>query len=648
MTRLFPFSAIVGQELMKKALLLNAVNPSIGGVLIRGEKGTAKSTLARALAELLPEIEVVDGCPYSCSPANIMPDCPHCSTAGEPVPRLRRMRVVNLPANATEDRVAGSLDMEHALQHGTRRFEPGVLAEAHRGILYIDEVNLLDDHIVDLLLDAAAMGVNTVEREGLSFSHPARFLLIGTMNPEEGDLRPQLLDRFALCVDAESLMDEKDRAEIVRRRLWWEEEPGAYCARHEKHQHRIAEKIVRAKELLPSVRISDRQIARASRICIELDVRSHRADIVMARTARTIAAFDGRRRVRERDIKQAALMALPHRLRRRPFEETRLDPEQVDQALQKPEPKQQPPQPSESGGQAQQDLPHSTSQEQVFEIGSSPDVAIPEPAPLKKQAAAAGRRSKAATESTRGRAARTEIPSGRVDANNIAIDATLRAAGQDQKNPVSEGGVTIRPDHIRVKRRTRPAGTTIVFVVDASGSMAAAQRMAAAKGAVLALLRDAYVKRNRVALVTFRGNRSEVLLQPTDNVERAHGHLKELPTGGRTPLAHGLAGALELTHQIHQRNPEAHLLCVLISDGKANVPYAATPAEGVTPYEEAVDFARQLTRSHSRLIVLDTEDDFLSLGLARKLADAACADYVKLSQIEAGNIETAVRERLND
>ncbi len=640
MTTQYPFTAITGQPQMKEALILNAINPAIGGVLIRGEKGTAKSTLARALAELLPEIETAEGCPFNCSPDSPMPECPHCSATGEIRPAMRPMPVITLPANATEDRVAGTLDVEYALKHGKRRFEPGVLAAAHRGILYIDEVNLLDDHIVDLLLDAAAMGVNTVEREGLSFTHPARFLLIGTMNPEEGDLRPQLLDRFSLCVDAGALMDIGERTEIVRNRIAWENDPAAFADRFQQQQQNLARDIRAACTLLPRVTISEELIQLAARICIELDVRSHRADIVMTRAALTLAAFDGREQVSEDDIKKAALMSISHRMRRRPFEESRLDPDKIDDALQQPEKNQE--QQSEN---APDDLQQEAPPDRTFEIGQTPDVTLSATEARPKHASSSGKRTKTTAPGRRGRAARAVEPHGPVSSSDIALDATLRAAAPDQMDCASNDVVHIRPDHIRAKQRTQSAGTTVILAVDASGSMAASERMAAAKGAALALLQDAYVKRNRVALLAFRDDRHEVLLQPTDNVDLAHEHLKELPTGGRTPLAHGLAGGLELAHQIRQRDPDVEIMIALLSDGKANVPYARTET---TPFDEAVDFARQLTLAGIRLVVLDAEDDFLSLGLAKKLAEASQAEYVKLSHIEATSIESAVRDRLQD
>ncbi len=641
MSGVFPFTAIVGQELMKQALILNAVNPLIGGVLIRGEKGTAKSTLARALAELLPEIPVVPGCPFHCDPAAPFRDCPHCATTTEHAIEMHRMRVVTLPANATEDRVAGTLNVEHALKHAERRFEPGVLAEAHRGILYIDEVNLLDDHIIDLLLDAAAMGVNTVEREGISFSHPARFMLIGTMNPEEGDLRPQLLDRFSLCVDASALMDKDTRAEIIRRRIAWERDGTLFAAGFADQQRQLQAAIAAARALLPQVTVDDERLEDAARICIQLDVRSHRADIVMVRTAMTIAAYAARTEVSRDDIRQAALLSLPHRMRKRPFEESRLDPDKIEQAL---DPRDKHSSVSSTAADAPVPAPHETQTETTFESAAMPEITLPLPTDGNRWHSATGRKSPATASARRGRYARSALPDGPVAGSDIAIDATLRAAAPHQNNRKPAEAICIAPEHLRIKRRKSPARTTILFVVDASGSMAAAARMAAAKGAVLNLLRDAYVKRQRVALLAFRDAGAEVLLPPTDNVDLAHEQLQNLPTGGRTPLAHGLAKALELVQHIRQATPDTLLMIVLISDGRANVPYGSGPQ--TTPFDEAVDFARQLVLLGTVVVVLDTEDDFLPLGFARKLASAAGAEYLKLSRIEEGAIENAVRGQL--
>jgi Mg-chelatase subunit ChlI len=326
--RVFPFSAIVGQERMTRALILNAVNPRIGGVLIRGERGTAKSTAARALSALLPEITVVEGCRFNCDPDRpdrLCDDCRDRVAAGEKLPvETRRTLFVDLPVSATEDRVVGTLDIEKAIQKGERHFDPGVLASANRGLLYVDEVNLLDDHVVDLLLDSAAMGVNVVEREGISFSHPARFILVGTMNPEEGDLRPQLLDRFALCVDIRGITNVPDRVAILERNTQFENDPEGFYAQWAPREQTLSAEIARARELVRLVTYSRHDLATIATLTASLQVDGHRADLVILKAARAHAAFEGRAVIEDRDILLAAELTLPHRLKRHPFQKTEL------------------------------------------------------------------------------------------------------------------------------------------------------------------------------------------------------------------------------------------------------------------------------------------------------------------------------------
>lgn len=654
----FPFTAIVGQEKVRLALVLNAVTHQIGGVLIRGEKGTAKSTLARALADLLPPIAVVPGCPFQCDPDDPFPECPHCAPllAQGPLPRvLRPMRVVNLPVNASEDRVCGTLDLERTLKTGIKHFEPGLLAEAHRGILYIDEVNLLDDHIVDVLLDAAAMGVHTVEREGVRMTHPSRFILIGTMNPEEGDLRPQLLDRFGLCVEVGAILDVEARVEIVRRRLEWEADPQAFAARFAPQQAALAQSILAARQRLPQVVIEEDVLRRISELCVRLNVHSHRADITIAHAARALAALERRLYVTIDDVRRAAELALPHRLRRRPFEEVRLDPEQVARILEEPlretvlpgegpSPESSPPEVPPEREPPAPPVP-APETERVFEVGAAPELPLPVPKTRRVAFGSDGRRNPGGSRARRGRSVRAEIPRGPIAPGDVALEATLRAAVPHQaERPPSPLAIRVQPPDLRAKVREHPVHTTLVFVVDASGSMGARQRMAAAKGAVLNLLKDAYVHRCRVALIAFRKASAEVLLPPTDSVENALSALKKLPTGGETPLGHGLMKAWELLTQLRHRDPASQPLVVLISDGRANVFYQPGSAE--TPFAEAVALARQLTASGARLLVVDTEDDFLALGLARELAESAGADYVKLAALEAEAVERAVRERI--
>ena len=336
-TALYPFTAIVGQEEMKLSLILNVVNPSLGGVLIKGEKGTAKSTSVRALTEMLPVMPAVKGCRYHCNPFKPNQLCDACRAkfeAGEELPQEEiEMRVVDLPVSATEDRVVGTLDIEEAIRAGKKSFEPGILAEANRNILYVDEVNLLEDHIVDVLLDAAAMGVNTIEREGISYAHPAKFILVGTMNPEEGDIRPQLLDRFALSVYVRGEQDTEKRTEVIHRRLEYEANPKAFCAKYQEQQKALTDKITAAQKLLPEVELPDLLLEKTALLSIELGVDGHRADITLIKTALTNAAYEGRKTATLEDLKVAAKLVLPHRMRRRPFEDGKLDWDKVDELL---------------------------------------------------------------------------------------------------------------------------------------------------------------------------------------------------------------------------------------------------------------------------------------------------------------------------
>ena len=337
MERIFPFTAIVGQKQMTMALILNAISPEIGGVLIRGERGTAKSTAARALAALLPSIEVVADCPFNCNPHDGRTLCDHCRVrvaCGEMLPsELRRTPFVDLPVSATEDRVVGTLDIERAIKEGERRFEPGVLAAANRGLLYVDEVNLLDDHVVDLLLDSAAMGVNVVEREGISFSHPARFILVGTMNPEEGDLRPQLLDRFALCVEIKGITDTTARVDILTRSVEFERDPVGFWHDWVESEQALSRRIQRAREILPQVHYSHAHLFDIAALTTRFGVDGHRADIVILKTALAHAAWEGRMEIDNDDILAAAELALPHRLKRQPFDDTKLDSDDLREKL---------------------------------------------------------------------------------------------------------------------------------------------------------------------------------------------------------------------------------------------------------------------------------------------------------------------------
>ncbi|SES63378.1 protoporphyrin IX magnesium-chelatase [Methanococcoides vulcani] len=329
---MYPISAIVGQEMMLRALILNAINPSIGGVLIRGQKGTAKSTAVRGLAEILPEIEVIGGCKYNCDPLDPEKFCWECNDKQKKgMIKIEKapMKVVDLPVGATEDRVVGSLDIEKAVKEGVQAFEPGILANANRNLLYVDEINLLDDFVVDALLDAAAMGVNTVEREGVSVSHPANFIIVGSMNPEEGELRPQLLDRIALQVEVEGIADIEQRIEIIERRNQFNKDPQQFRRDFENEQEKLRTRIIKAKQLLGRITTTRENLRTIAQICVAFNVDGHRADIMIERTARTNAAYENRERITNEDIIEAAEMVLPHRMRKKPFEEEEFSAEQL-------------------------------------------------------------------------------------------------------------------------------------------------------------------------------------------------------------------------------------------------------------------------------------------------------------------------------
>ena len=631
---IFPFTAIVGQEKMKKALILNAIDPGIGGVLIRGEKGTAKSTVVRALAGLLPEIEAIEGCRFMCDPHDPDRMCMECKerlASGEkPGIIKRKMKVINLPINATQDRVAGTLDIEHAIKRGEKQFEPGILAQANRNILYVDEVNLLGDHIVDILLDSAAMGVNVVEREGISFSHPAHFILVGTMNPEEGELRPQLLDRFGLCVDVEGIREPDKRKDVTRRRIEYERDPRAFCERWAAAQHELSMRIEEAIKLLPGVIVAEEMLDLITRISIDLGVDGHRADIVMMKASSAIAAYSGRTEVMEKDVKEAATLVYPHRMRRRPFEETASNNRIEETIERQSRPQEQGMEINGQQGKAEMQM--------VSQIGALADLKLPIQKKDRIAREASGKRSIVTSSQSYGLYVRNEdMKAGETD---VAFDATLRAAAPHQ--PYREKcstAIAIEPQDLKKKIREKRAGSTVLFVVDASGSMGARQRMEASKGAIMALLKDAYQRRDKVGMVAFREDGAEVLLQPTSSVELAKKCLEELPTGGKTPLALGIMKGLETLKAEAKLRQDTRPVLVLITDGKANV-----PLNGGKPVEEAIAAAEKLASERLAVMVIDTESDFINLGLAQKIAEAAKAQYFKLDEVSAEGITGVVKD----
>ncbi|WP_414641738.1 putative cobaltochelatase [Amycolatopsis sp.] len=631
---------------MRLALILNAVSPAVGGVLVRGEKGTAKSTMVRALAGLLPGVDVVDSCRFSCDPAApdpLCPDGPHDGAAGH----RRPARLVELPVGAAEDRVVGSLNLERALGEGVTDYQPGLLAAAHRGLLYVDEVNLLHDHLVDTLLDAAAMGRATVEREGVSVSHAARFVLIGTMNPEEGELRPQLLDRFGLTVEVASSRDPEQRVEVVRRRLAYEADPEAFAAQYADEDAKLAADIEAAQRLLPAVKLPDDALRQIAEVCASFEVDGMRADIVTARTAVAHAAWAGRDEVTTDDVRVAARLALPHRRRRNPFDAPGISEEQLEQALQDAQPPEPGPEDDGPGsGSTPEEAPQDVPQ------GSEPQ---PQPQPQngggQQKTVGAGETFKARVfrvqgmgEGERGRRSRAITDSGRtigvqppsVRDGRPHLVATVKAAAPHQKSRGRDGaGLKLRPEDLRYALREGREGNLVLFCVDASGSMGAKARMREVKSAVLSLLLDAYQRRDKVGLVTFRGTAAELALPPTISVDAAASRLESLPTGGRTPLAEGLLEAARVLRVEEIRDPRRRPLLVVVTDGRAT-----SGENAVARAQAAAGLLAGVTT-----VVMDCESGKMRLGLAADLAAHLGAEHVPLSDVAAESLANAVRAR---
>jgi len=643
----YPFSALVGQESLKAALLVNAVDPRVGGVLVRGHKGTAKSTAVRALREVLPEIDVVEGCRFGCDPSGAGGLCPECEvrSVDSPLPnRLRRPVLVNLPVSATEDRVVGTIDLEYALKHGERRFEPGLLADAHRGILYVDEVNLLDDHLVDTLLDAAASGVNVVEREGIRYEHPSRFMLVGTMNPEEGEVRPQLLDRFGLCVDVEGLTEPTLRVEILKRRRAFEDNPSAFHRYWEPEQTTLKQRLAQARAALPDVELDDELLFLIASVCAALGVDGHRADLVIGRAAVAYAVLEGRREVTASDVLAVAPMAIAHRMRRAPFEVQALGVSQLEQLITgvtAPHDDQSASGAATAAGCAGEALAALLPEGSVADAACATSNSSELAAQIDRtRRSGTGRRQRTTTTGHSGRYVGAEEPRSAA-LSDVALDATMRVAAPHQKARDGELAITITADDVRTKVRRRRVGASIVFCVDASGSMGASNRMEVAKAAILDLLVDAYQRRDRVGLVAFRGEGAEVMLQPTASVELAHLKLRQLPTGGATPIAHGIIKSLEVLAGETRRDDSVVPWLVLVTDGRANVGLA-----GGLGSEDARSAAAHVRAEGINALVVDTTGR--GSASARELAMVAGGEYVCISSPSGMALASAIRTRVTE
>jgi len=586
-------------------------------VLIRGEKGTAKSTAVRGLAQVLTKAFEVSG-----------------GGGGQ---------LVELPIGATEDRVVGSLDLQKVLRDGEHAFSPGLLARAHQGVLYVDEVNLLHDHLVDVLLDAAAMGRVHIERDGVSHSHDARFVLIGTMNPEEGELRPQLLDRFGLTVDVRASRDVDVRAEVIRARLAYESDPASFAERYAEADAELAARISQARAVLPDVVLPDNELRRIAALCAAFDVDGMRADLVVARTAVAHAAWRGKITVDEEDIRVAAELALPHRRRRDPFDDPGLDQDRLDDAMEqageaaddRAEPE---PEPDPSGGG--ESLPGAMADGQAAPQKSTspgtPNRASAAPSAEFRTKAlvvpgvgqgAPGRRSRARNRTGRVVAA-TEPEAG----HGVHLFATLLAAAGRKTRP---GRLRPGPGDVRGAVREGREGNLVIFVVDASGSMAARDRMSAVSGATLSLLRDAYQRRDKVAVITFRQQDALVLLPPTSSVYIAGRRLARFDTGGRTPLAQGLLAARDMVLRERARDRARRSLVVVLTDGRAT--------GGPDPLGRARIAAARLVAEGAAAVVVDCETAYVRLGLAAELASHLNAESVRLDQLRADSLTGLVK-----
>ncbi|WJR32075.1 VWA domain-containing protein [Mycobacteroides immunogenum] len=610
----YPLSAVVGHDQLRLALVLSAVRPDIGGVLIRGEKGTAKSTAVRALASVLAS---VDGA-----------------------------RLVELPIGATEDRVVGSLDLQKVLRDGEHAFSPGLLARADGGVLYVDEVNLLHDHLVDVILDAAAMGRVHVERDGVSHSYDARFVLTGTMNPEEGELRPQLLDRFGFAVDVHASRDVAVRAEVIRRRLAYEADPAGFVRRYASEEAELAARIADARQLLPRIVLPDAELQRIAALCAAFDVDGMRADLVVARAAVAHAAWRGAETVGEPDIRVAAELALPHRRRRDPFDEPGLDPDQLDQAMRDSAPPQDKdgedpePDPDGPGGSgAPESAPEpAKADDSQQDSTSAPAPSRPSPAPSATFRAktfrvpgvgmgAPGRRSAA-----RNRTGKVIAPSSDEGFGVHVIGTLMSAASR-----VTQPGRLPRPVLADVQWAIREGreGNLVIFVVDASGSMAARQKMSAVSGATLSLLRDAYQRRDKVAVITFRGQEAATLLAPTSSTHIAGRKLQQFDTGGKTPLAQGLLAARDLVARERGRDPHRRALVVVLTDGRAT--------GGPDPLGRTRRAAGMVRAEQVACVVVDCETSFVRMDLAVTLAQQLDAPVIQLDQLNADRLAGVVR-----
>lgn len=606
----YPFSAIVGQDAMKKSLLLNIINPQIGGVLICGQKGTAKSTVVRSLAN------------------------------------LSNCNVVNVPLSVTEDRLVGSIDLEQTLKQGRIQLEYGLLYQADEQVLYVDEVNLLQDSIVNVLLAVNASGVNHIERESLSYNHPSRFVLIGTMNQEEGELRPHFLDRFGLCVNVQAESDPNIRVEIVKRRMEYEKNAEIFCKKYLQKEEALKQRIFQAKERLKQICIADTDRQYIVNLCLSAHIQGHRGDFVVEQTAKTLAAFYGRTTVTREDMEEAAYLALLHRRKEKqpnPQEESQSEQPSTQEQEMDSTPPQQTVEDELQNKQSQNTETHtsetssqnvSSTKTQYFRIGD--DFHLKEFGHLsdKRERNGQGKRTNIRSAAKSGRYLYACTNQGKKD---LALDATIRAAAPFQKYRDKKGkAISIYSQDIREKVRQKKMANILVFVVDASGSIGANQRMIETKGAVLSLLKDAYIKRDKVALIVFRGDSARVVLPPTRSVERGYRYLEELEVGGKTPLNAGINKGIQVIKSELKKDMNCMPMLIVITDGKGNI----SLDEHKKPKDELLEIGKKVKElSIANSMVIDIEKKgFMQFGIAKELANVMNATYYSVETLRKESI----------